>query len=304
MPGTAHDYMNLYRNLPVPVADDAGNISKWQPVDIHKYLLANKDSAAGAAEHYNINNAAKGMGTLGSKVHDHFTQKKGPLKVSVGLSERYDCEFRSYNEAWYYAAKAFWGKACPEEFQITLQLAIRFGVTDLTGLQSYCDHATDGLAQGTVGLDCNGFVGNYLQHGFRNASWDDNKVGFRDYPANTGIADIMQKLGPEVKTMTDVSPLKTYVLGRVSPTSKRVINQKEGSVYAHIMITAPFTRPGIEAGKPVWILRVVESTHDAGLTETDYILTWKEPFIFNVDRGSKPVGDPNKNILVRLRPID
>ena len=245
------------------------------------------------------------MGTLGSKIKDFFNQKKGALKVTVGLSERYDCEFRSYNEAWYYASKAFWGKACPEELQITLQLALRLkAVNNESELQAYCDKDTGGLAQGAVGLDCNGFVGNYLQHGLNGASWDDNKPGFRDYTANTGIADIMQKLGPEVKTMSDVSPLKTYVLGRVSPTSKRVINQKEGNLYAHIMVTAPFTRPGLDGGKPVWILRVAESTADAGLTESDYILTWKESSIFNVNRGSKAASDPNKNILVKMRPID
>lgn len=221
-------------------------------VDINKYLLARGDNAVGSPEHYNISNATKGIGDLGSKIREYFAKGNKELKVVVGLAERGEWIFRSVNEASYYALKGYWGKACPEELQITLQLVLRFGITDELGLQRYCDEATDRFAQGRIGLDCNGFVGNFLQHAAGGASWNDNKVGFSDYPANNGIRGIMGKLGPELKRSADLDRAQTYVLGLANPTTSQVINQYEAPYFAHIMVTTPYSRTMKLDGKNVW----------------------------------------------------
>lgn len=53
-------------------------------------------------------------------------------------------------------ARVFFGKGMPECCKLALQLAAAFGLVEPTfaALQNYCDKY--------VGLDCNGFVGNYL----------------------------------------------------------------------------------------------------------------------------------------------
>jgi len=53
--------------------------------------------------------------------------------------------------------RPFYGKGSPEDCQIVLQMALRFGLTSQGQLQSYADNY--------IGLDCNGFVGNWLWHG-------------------------------------------------------------------------------------------------------------------------------------------
>jgi len=55
------------------------------------------------------------------------------------------------------AKKAIWGKGTPERCQITLQLALRYGLAaDVQAVRKYCE-------DGKIGLDCNGFVGAYMR---------------------------------------------------------------------------------------------------------------------------------------------
>ena len=296
---TAHEYKEIYRNLQVPIVNEKDERTGWQKVDVHKYLLSQKDNKAGEPEHYNIQKTTKGLGDLYSKVKAHFAKKDATLKVYVAIAEVQEKTFNSFKDVWYYASKAFWGKASPEEVQITLQLAVRFKLTEATALQNYCDEKTDGLAQGRIGLDCNGFVGNYLEKGVRCKPWDDNKPGFTNYEANNGIQSIMGKLGREVKSLNDIRFLQNYVMGLVDSKTKQVVNQfsSTGGV-GHIVVTTPFTFPAMHKGKPLIKMQVVESTPDAGLTESEYFLLSGKDYVFRVFRGSK-----NQEMDVRLRPI-
>src|SRR5260221_3237430 len=109
MATTAHDYMQLYRNLSIPVIDDAGNATKWQPVDINKYLLVSnkKDpNKKDAPDNYNIATGSSAMNALGSKITDHFRTKKS-LKVVVGTSGGSPHELTSTADTWGYSEKAF-----------------------------------------------------------------------------------------------------------------------------------------------------------------------------------------------------
>lgn len=51
-------------------------------------------------------------------------------------------------------ASVFTGKGSPENIAQALRLALAFGLVTTGGLQKYCDDY--------IGLDCNGYVGNYL----------------------------------------------------------------------------------------------------------------------------------------------
>lgn len=313
METSAHLYMNQYRNLQVPIVNEKEERTGFQKVDVHQYLLAQDKNAGtkGAAADYNITHSSNALDALYGKISSHFAKPGATLKVFVTGAEIKEKTFHSFNDLWYRARKAFWGKASPEEVQITLQLAIRFGLVKPEELQNYCDQSTDGLAQGRIGLDCNGFVGNYLEHGFRGKPWDKEKTG-ENFLANTGIADIMNKLGPELKDLNDIRILETYVLGLVDKNTNQIINRisQDHKSTGHIMVTTPFTFFGdyitSEKGKIVsqrlLKLIVVESTLDKGLTESDYFLLEGKNKIFKVSRGSKKY-TPYEFINVKIRPV-
>ncbi len=298
----ATDYKNLYRNMLVPIVNEHEERTGWQKVDVNRYLLTNQDNKKGEPEHYNILNAKNGLGALYSKLQAHFTKKGASIKVYIATAELGEKVFTSFNEVWYYANKAYWGKASPEEIQITLQLVLRFNLATPQSLQAYCDEKTDGLAQGRIGLDCNGFVGNFLEHGYRGKAWDSNKVGFQSYEANIDIQSIMSKLGPEVKSINDINLNDIYVMGLVDPTTKQVIARFSGGHTGHIVVTTPFTFIATDGVKREIKMKVVESTLDAGLTESDYMVLSGKDYVFRVSRGSKK-GTPYEYMDVRMRPV-
>ena len=299
---TAHEYKELYRNMLVPIVNEKDERTGWQKVDINKYLLTMQDNKEGKPEHYNIQNSKNGLGALYGKLHEHFAKPGASIKVFIASAEVDERVFKSFNEIWYYAGKAFWGKGSPEEIQITLQLVLRFNLATPQTLQVYCDEKIDGLAQGRIGLDCNGFVGNYLEHGSRGMAWDGHKVGFQAYEANTDIQSIMSKLGPEVKSINDINLHDTYVMGLVDAISKRVIARFSGGHTGHIVITTPFTFIATDGIKRSIKMKVVESTLDAGLTESDYMLLSGKDYVFTVSRGSKK-GTAYEKMNVRMRPV-
>ena len=59
----------------------------------------------------------------------------------------------------------FSGKGSPEDCQIVAQMAVLLNRTTAANLQTYCDT--------NIGLDCNGFVGNYLWHVRGKKDWMD-----------------------------------------------------------------------------------------------------------------------------------
>jgi hypothetical protein len=299
---TAHEYKELYRNMLVPILNEKDELTGWQKVDVNKYLLTMQDNKKGEQEHYNIQNSKNGLGTLYSKLHAHFSKPGASIKVFIASAEVDERVFKSFNEIWYYANKAFWGKGSPEEIQITLQLVLRFNLATPQTLQVYCDEKTDGLAQGRIGLDCNGFVGNYLEHGSWGKAWDGHKVGFQAYEANTDIQSIMSKLGPEVKSIDDINLHDTYVMGLVDPTTKHIIARFSGGHTGHIVVTTPFTFIATDGIKRSIKMKVVESTLDAGLTESDYMLLSGKDYVFTVSRGSKK-GTAYEKMSVRMRPV-
>jgi hypothetical protein len=301
---TAADYKKRYRNMMVAIVNDKEERTGWQPVDINRYLLSRKDSKTGEPEHYNISDSKRGMWTLYSKLQSHFAKKGATLKVYIAGAELEEKVLQSFNEAWYYSKKAYWGKASPEEAQITLQLVMRFEISTPPNLQDYCDEKTDRLAQGRIGLDCNGFVGNYIEHGLKGKPWDNHKAGDENFEANADIATIMSRMGPEVKTLDDINEGATYIMGLIDPLTRQVIPQESNGKTGHIVITTPFTTVTMNGNgsKKEIKMKVVESTLDAGLTESDYQVVSGKDFVFTVSRGSKK-GTAVEFMDVRMRPV-
>jgi len=230
------------------------------------------------------------------------------VKTTQGTEER-----RTYADRFALAENAkdpFYGKGCPEDVQVTLQLAVRLGIIEPTqeAVQAYCstDH---------VGLDCNGFIGNYIRHGLQEAPWhSDPAKGDSSVQANSSINAIMA-LGTPIRSVEEIvrAPFRSYVLALVDPGSGRIRDYGDSPV-GHIMIS----EPGPLAYRPwrVWAggfggvgynnvpaLQVVESTGKAhmvsrlkrtgfeGLVSSEYLILEEDKrrhmTIFTVHRGSK-----------------
>ena len=290
---TPHEYMQAYRELKVPIVGDDDKVQSFKTVEVHKYLLNQDD---------NVSKSTNAFDTLLGKLRDHFAKPKATLTVFVGAAGAEKKVFESWNDAWSFGRKAYLGKACPEEIQITLQLVVRFKMETADNLQTYCDKATDGLAQGRVGLDCNGFVGNYIDHGLRGKAWDDAKLGGGKFTADQGIATIMRGLGPEVKSLDDLKNFQMYVMGLVDPSNGQVIDRFAGKLTGHIVVTSGMNTVGLP-NIAHDVMQAIESTHDVGLTESNYELLSGKNFLFEVRRGSK-LGTPYEKETFRLRELN
>lgn len=167
---TAGDYYGKYRQLNVRLANGVTIFG----VDVHEYRNAsdvfnklNNDSdktndVDEMPEDFDAGAGWKtGWGALGGKIAQHGKLVGSnqyrlrlplPTKANPTPSITLD-EIIKTTEL----ARVFTGKGTPELCAKALQLAEAFGLVKPTvmAMQSYCDDF--------IGLDCNGFVGNYLQ---------------------------------------------------------------------------------------------------------------------------------------------
>lgn len=132
------------------------------------------------------------------------------------------------------------GKGSPESVQVALQLA----AAELPGsppivapenYQAYCDK--------WLGLDCNGFVGNYLRHVYEGVPWYDVDATDGVEPNNL-ITDIWTKFdGTPRARAADIDPDELNLLCMVDANGK-IIRGGEAP-HGHIMISGPGERADI-----------------------------------------------------------
>jgi hypothetical protein len=282
---TPLEYLDRYYNLEVPV-DDAQGTTQWVKVKVACYRLGE--------------DGLKSRENFLSKLRPHLDEKGETIKVKVksvyGEEEK---TFRSRGEIAPFVAAPFFGKGSPEDVQIVLQLAVRYGYIGSTQqeIQDYCSWTDSKRQMGHIGLDCNGFVGNFLRHTVGGSLWDQKPGKDESSLASTGIRDLMSKVGTPVKTFEELIFNKIYVLGRVDK-SGTIINRygKDQNDIGHIMISQPLTlrqapvyhpMRGYKIGE-VPALQVIESTGQKGLVESiDQIWDLDKRGIFTVWRGSK-----------------
>jgi hypothetical protein len=289
------EYESRYNDLFVPIFDREGDFLRWTTVTLNKYVLIVRQDDEGKVywDAGHPQNQQRFDELLG-KTRDYFRRPPASLKVVVQPGDRSEDSkvFSSWQTLWYRARKAFLGKACPEEAQITLQLAMRFKLTNEDGLQDYCDKF--------LGLDCNGFVGNYIVHGWRGADWDsETDSGFL---ANQGIRTIMEHNGTKVTKLDDVDTLGTYLLGLVDRNSGQIIDRFGSVGVGHLLVTEPGTKTiTMYEKKPVPALLGVESTGGVGLIDRncDLVSVTKDG-VFTVKRWSHPEQGPSRFRMYRL----
>lgn len=156
------DYLNRYRNLQVTLFD---GITIYN-VDVHEYRNATSYYQGGTAEgdhHIFTGMAAKDQ--LMSRIRSRGTRvSAGHYQIRYSqagqILPRNDTTTEVYGDLIVSSVsllQPYQGKGSPEEIELALKLAVGCGLINPTrdALQQYCD--------ANIGLDCNGFVGNYVR---------------------------------------------------------------------------------------------------------------------------------------------
>ncbi len=217
---TPLDYAECYWNLPVPIAGAAG--TEWRRVKVHKYLLVNMNDPA-------VNLPEKDE--LQSRAKAHL-KKEGVVQVEVVRSingTHQSFVFTDWKLLPFIILRPFAGKGSPEEIQVVLQLAVRYGLTTKDKLQSYCDDH--------LGLDCNGFVGNYVRQVYDGSlKWyTENSDPIH---SSSRIRELLNKTGIKKKSVSELTFVGAHMMGLID-RSREVVNTSVPA--GHIVISQPFT---------------------------------------------------------------
>ncbi len=274
---TPVEYAGLYWQVPVAVPNDSVTVR------VDRYHL-------GAPTH------AKDQ--LWSALRDHFStqQRRTPgFRMQVTVDGQ-PVEFATIQEMLFHVLRPFFGKGSPQQCQLVLHLAVLLGLKQPFELQAYAD--------ANLGIDCNGFVGNYLLHGRDGQPWTVLDGAGSAVGPNSLITQIFGKFHP-VSNGADMFPGRSYILAEVDDHG-HVMPGGPGNPPGHIVITEPgryqphafvtdsfggldprLGQQGVYQGRGFW---AVEATgNHVGLTQSWYSIPEKPDHhgAFRVFRGSQ-----------------
>lgn len=282
-------YKARYENLSVSLGDGSST-----PVRLNQYRLKSINYKAAA------NNAFLDMfKKYGIDIELRIQTETGVVRVDPGLSQAEDAfkkrtgvgvvlsedspdrhetkmDSRVFKDWPALAHYTFLGKGSPEHCQIVLQLANHWGLAP--NLQKYADD--------NLGLDCNGFVGNYLWHSKNGNPWTNLGVRNQDAGPDAWISGYFgtRKL---LNSWEDIDTSRSYIFGLVDKSGD-IIDGGSTSAIGHIAITEPGRRNNRVRpdGKPYFAVWAVESTggHTPGLWESWYTCVSVSDNVFAIDR--------------------
>jgi hypothetical protein len=259
---TPSDYFARYESFSVLSPENGGTLATGLSVD--RYLLtldqAHNDERRRLADKIRKDLAIR-----------RRTDKSAKIRVTISgpdgddSHEFDDLTFKQGDQLWALIRYPYAGKGSPEGVQAILQL----GSQDLPGsppivsppdFQAYCDR--------WLGLDCNGFVGNYLRHVVEEIDWWDVNATKSGVSPDNDIQTIWDSFGGEVRASADQVDFNDLnLLVMVNDTGKIIAGGKMG--YGHIMISQPKeidfdvglkSTLGVADDEPVPGLYVLEST--------------------------------------------
>lgn len=187
------------------------------------------------------------------------------------------------------------GKGSPEQAQITIQILYRFHKAH-NALNAF-------LAADFIGLDCNGFAGNYYQRAMKGEDWK-NQNNSKD-PGPTTFIEGLLRLGghkAEIKKLDDIDSSRIYVFAECDPKTAEIADPIAGedNTWGHVMLTEPNSWKTLAGGKIG--LSVTEATADAGRklrSGVDYTIYPGKKVngvsVFHVERGA-----PDDTLDVRI----
>jgi len=274
-------YKARYESLPV-----AGNADK---IKVRKYRLAS------IARFYDPAGTKKFIEKLEGNSDDielTVDTSNGPTKVTL-YGKKSKVPTGSFNQWAAMARYTFKGKGAPEHCQLVLQLASHWGILD-GSMQDYADKY--------LGLDCNGFVGNFLWHdgAAKPKPWTDLGVENHDKGPDCGISGYLDPPRKYVSDWDKLDESVPYILGRVNAANQVIDGGgKTIDTIGHVVIIEPGVRPTKTINGVVTKgLRAIESTGgavDPGLSDSYYWL--KDPTktkpankVFQIFRESMATG--------------
>jgi hypothetical protein len=125
---------------------------------------------------------------------------------------------------------AFAGKGSPEDCQVAAQMVVRYGKETKATLPAYCT--------AHMGLDCTGFVGNYMWYILGGESWPDQMPGENDGP-NALIDGIVLKGTTPVIDLSLIRQNDVVIFGLLDTSNNIVDKDGHGGRHAHIVISQP-----------------------------------------------------------------
>jgi hypothetical protein len=280
---TPADYADTYRNLEVRFEN--GSVK----VKVERYHLGAPDPEMGAL-------------VQAVKEYYHAQQKKDP-SFSLDLIVNDDRVNTDYESMKLHIVAPFYGKGSPEDCQIAAQLAVMTKRTMKEHLARYCDQY--------MGLDCNGFVGNYLFHVRNGNSWEIIAKDKVDLGPSSSM-DQFVAAGHPVKDLSAMNPANLHLFIEVDSALRVIPGGKAGA--GHIVISEPnkytptsfvvnsfggldmgYARRGAYGHPALWAVESTGPQHAVGLHESWYAI--KKPVqgphkpvnrgIYEVFRGSK-----------------
>ena len=187
----------------------------------------------------------------------------------------------------------FVGKGSPEQAQIAIQLTYRY--------RKVTTPLADFLKADFIGLDCNGFVGNYIQRVV--TGWGQSWTIFdndKDPGPTTEMSGIVETCcDKQITSTTQLSPQEIYIFV-LCEGDGMVIDPGKKHSYGHVMITNPNSLIPLPDGKCK--IKVVEATGEGRrLRDTDYTIQSATPAqfgtVFRVLRGPS---DTSHGMPVRI----
>jgi hypothetical protein len=273
--------------------------NRYLELDVYMYPLETGDPGPGNVSEEGSSQLRVARYRLGESQWDNqFWQDISPhlsepitLTIKTISDETQDVTL-TREQLWRHFHPPFVGKGSPEQAQLAIQLVYRYHKAVFTPEQF--------VEKDFIGLDCNGFVGNYIQGVVRDKPWLEARTD-EDPGPTTLIGSLLKAQGRD-NQITDVNDLQaeeTYLFGLCDPDGF-IWDPKDarGHTSGHIMITEPGTLEQVDDGCKIG---VVEATA-AGNRELrclDYTITGatKEQFgtVFHVLRGS-----PSDKMNVRV----
>ncbi len=277
----AKKYLDLEaRMYPLEVGEGAnspgpGNVSEgWRPLRVARYRLG----------------ASTWRSQFWQEIASHLT---GPTTVTIKTIADEEQELTLTPEQLrFHFQYPFVGKGSPEQAQLAIQLVYRYHKAVFTPEQF--------VEKDFIGLDCNGFVGNYIQRVVQNIPWLEANND-KDPGPTTLIGDLLASQGKDNQLLglDDLRAQETYIFGFCAPNGTIFDPSKDNpGSSGHVMITEPGTLEQLDEG---FKISVVEATAAGNreLRYIDYTITGitKAQFgtVFQVLRGS-----PSDKMNVRV----
>ena len=210
---------------PTPMAlDERGRTPpslSWRPrqetVDVKSYLLVSGGGAP-AKPYY---------GKFGAGLKSALYIEAQIFRVDGTI----ETNSFQYDQIAYGLIAPFWGKGYPEECQLALQLWHRLGL----GPPTVKDMV---LENGSIGLDCNGFVGGYLERSRNPAQWLRTRGTMTGSPIN----ELLRLNGAFLNSMADFAPPENRsMLIALCDQNSGIVRDYNDTPVGHVVITEPGT---------------------------------------------------------------